>query len=569
MKNKPFFFVLLISLILCFGCDKEESIKSISLNETTLSLEVGETHSLKVSVSPANIDIPPFIWKTSDKEIVSVNDKGEIRALSLGEVTITVYEVENNLESSCKVTVKPTIATGITLDVENLNLIIDEEYTLKHEILPEETTNKEVAWSSDDTDIATVDNEGKVKAIGVGETTITIYNHDKTLKAHCIVNVNPIKATGITLKTKELDLFIGDDVVLEYEITPDNTTNKEVVWSSKDENIATVNSEGKIQAISAGTTIVTVKIDDDIFDSCEVKVNNVEATGISLNETSLTIEMTDKYSLSVNFSPENTTNKSIIWSTSDSNVAIVSEKGEVTGIKEGEAIITAESKNGNFTASCVVTVKLNGIMLSSNSISLLPGIEKVIWVNYLNDEAYLYASWSSSNTNVATVERDNEQDVNSAAINTINPGTSIITATSKDGSKEATCYIEVKDITDFINLDIRRGGITIINGFVTGDVYSEITNNSPESIELTEFHLFDGYSGKLVAYTTNPDQLGTLHSYEKTNLGSKLNSVYLPIFRWRFKWNGVDYEVQHQFKQSSPWNSAKATNMKLNLLENE
>lgn len=369
MKKLFPLFMTVLSLVIFFSCEKEDlTIKSLTLDQSTLSLTINETHQFVVTITPTNLQAPVYIWTTSNKNIVSVDDKGEIKAISVGEATITVFNPDKTLQSSCKVSVQPINATAISLDVKSLDLLADEEIVLTYKITPENTTNKQITWSSADINIATVDNTGKVKAIGVGETKITA-------------------------KTNNL-----------------------------------------------------------ISDVCDVKVNPVKATTISLSQNSISMEMSDKQTLSVSFTPVNTTNKKIIWSSSNSSIATVSETGEITGISEGTAIITVTSEDGGFSASCNVNVKLKGIVLSQTSIETIPNQNEIIWVSYsTNDEAYTNATWNSSNPTVANV-KSNGKGVNSAMIITYNTGTTIITATSADGQKIASCLVTVKEIFDYVTL---------------------------------------------------------------------------------------------------------------------
>lgn len=481
MKKLFPLFLTVLSLVIFFSCEKEDlTIKSLTLDQSTLSLTINEIHQFVVTITPTNLQAPVYTWTTSNKNIVSVDDKGEIKAISVGEATITVFNPDKTLQSSCKVSVQPINATAISLDIKSLELLVDEEIALTYKITPDNTTNKQITWSSADINISTVDNTGKVKAIGVGETKITA-------------------------KTNNL-----------------------------------------------------------ISDVCDVKVNPVKATTISLSQNSISMEMSDKQTLSVSFTPVNTTNKKIVWNSSNSTIASVSETGEITGVGEGTAIITAKSDDGGFTANCNVNVKLKGIVLTKTTIETLPNQQELIWVKYsTSDEAYIHATWSSSNPTVAKVTGGGD-GTNSASIETISIGTTIITATSADGTKIATCNVVVKNITDFITLTVISQGIFNNNGFITGDVYSQITNNSPKSIVLTSFYMYDGNSGALVAYSTDPTNLGTLASGTSTNLGKKLSSVYYPTFKWTFTWNGNTYQVEHQYPRSSY--GAPKKNVKLNLI---
>lgn len=441
MKNTLHLLTITLSIFLLHGCTNyEEPIQEIVLNETVLSLKVDETHSFFVLIIPSHLEAPPFFWKTSDSEVISIDNNGLAKALSLGEATITVHNAEHSLQSSCRITVKATQASEITLDKVNLALIIDEEYELKYELHPQGTTYKEVTWTSANTDIATVNSNGKVKAIGVGTTTITIFNHDKTVNASCTVNVGPIEATEITLNMDNVELFVGDFTDLKYSIKPEKTTNKEVKWSSANSDIATVNAVGKVEAVGVGETTITVKANDKTFDTCKIKVNPIRATKITLNVSALTMNMNETNTLSVNFTPTNTTNKKIIWTSTDESIASVSDTGMITAIKEGTIIIRAKSEDGSLTAYCTVKV-VAVIYLSSNKLELLPGETKEVFVLDLNDSPYFNGTWESANPSVATVApKSNGQ---SGIITAVSKGSSKIIVTSIDGSTTAECIIKV------------------------------------------------------------------------------------------------------------------------------
>ncbi|MBA7554575.1 hypothetical protein ES705_47199 [subsurface metagenome] len=109
--------------------------------------------------------------------------------MSIGEATITVSSLENKaLTASCEVTVDPIQVTGISLDIKNIELLIGEEHTLTYIITPDNATNQQVTWLSSDNNVATVDNSGKVKAISVGETQITVKTNNLITDV-CVVKV--------------------------------------------------------------------------------------------------------------------------------------------------------------------------------------------------------------------------------------------------------------------------------------------------------------------------------------------------------------------------------------------
>jgi hypothetical protein len=148
-------------------------------------------------------------------------------------------------------------------------------------------------------------------------------------------------------------------------------------------------------------------------------------------------------------------------------------------------------------------------------------------------------------------------------------GSTNITVKSQDRGATAICTVIVNDITWFISLSFQAGtlGPVIINGFLTGDMYSVITNNSNQTIELTSLYIYDGYSGRLVGRSTNPTLLRNLSAGSSTNLGMKFNSVYYPIFKWTFKWNDNEYEIQHQYTGSSSLRSTSVQVEQWNKIE--
>ena len=138
-------------------------------------------------------------WASDKPAVATVDNNGKVKGLAIGEATITVTTKEGNKTDKCKVTVtaKPIAVTGVTLNETEKKLKVGEEFTLTATVMPADATNKEVTWSSDKADIATVDNNGKVKGVKEGEATITVTTKDGEKKATCkvIVDAEAEKAT--------------------------------------------------------------------------------------------------------------------------------------------------------------------------------------------------------------------------------------------------------------------------------------------------------------------------------------------------------------------------------------
>ncbi len=161
------------------------------------------------------------------------------------------------------------IGEPITLDRNQLSLAVGKDATLKANVM--NLTNKEVEWSCDKTDIATVDNSGKVTAKAVGNATITAKTKEGGYTATCEVSVT-IPVTGVSLSLTELSLEKGRTATLTATVAPSDATNKKVTWSSNNTAVATV-EEGTVTAVSGGTATITVTTEDGSHTAtCEVTV---------------------------------------------------------------------------------------------------------------------------------------------------------------------------------------------------------------------------------------------------------------------------------------------------------
>ncbi|RDY22805.1 DUF4430 domain-containing protein [Romboutsia maritimum] len=244
---------------------------------------------------------------------------------------------------------------------------------------------------------------------------------------------------NINLNKTEMTMQEGNKESLTVKYNPENTTvNKAVEWSSSDEKVATVKN-GEVTGVKEGTATITAKVKDKIA-TCKVTVSKkeIELNSISLNKTEMTIEEGNKESLTVKYNPENTTvNKAVEWSSSDEKVATV-KNGEVTGVKEGTATITAKVKDKTVTCKVIVkkkTISLQKIELDKKALLIQKGNKQELKVRYTpeNTTDNKIASWKSSDEKVAKIEN--------GQITAVKEGKVTITATV--GNKTASCIVVV------------------------------------------------------------------------------------------------------------------------------
>lgn len=291
------------------------------------------------------------------------------------------------------------VVTGISLDKSELTLKIGESYQFKLSHMPLKAKSPKCQWylskyypnceGCESYEVGTIDQNGLFTAIRDGEVYVTVFTLEdydpvtyKSYDATCKVTVLPIEATSLTLNNTEEIMNIGETISLEAKIEPENTTHKDVKWESNNPNIVSVRNDevfgGKavVTALQEGEAIITASV-GSITATCKITVNPTKLEGISFDQAEKTVKEGESFVLTPVFTPENASNKKVIWTSSNQSIATVDQEGKVSTHSFGECIIKAISEDGGFEAICKVIV-------------LEPTIEEAIKVN-------IYGSYTSFN----------------------------------------------------------------------------------------------------------------------------------------------------------------------------
>ena len=247
------------------------SVKSVSLSETELTLNVGEKHTLTATVLPANAENKAVSWTSSDESVVSVSD-GTVTALNEGTAVITVTTEDGNKTASCTVTVTTIHLESIAIAEAESTVFVGKKLDLDVVFVPENPTNKNVTWSSGDETIAAVDENGVVKGLKTGTTVITVTAEDGGLTASKeITVVQPVKK--IVLNYTDEIMVIDDELPLEAEVFPENASNQNIIWTSDNEEVASVDEDGWVTSLAEGTAVITASSEDgNASASCVITV---------------------------------------------------------------------------------------------------------------------------------------------------------------------------------------------------------------------------------------------------------------------------------------------------------
>lgn len=432
----------------------QQSVTNITITPSEVTLDIGESKTIRATITPANLQNITLKWVSSNSTVVTVSENNGTVANLLagsapGTAVVTAINQENVVVGFCKVTVKQKVSS-ITLSATSLSLMLSAKtYQLRATVLPGTATNTAVTWSSTNPSVATVNETGLVTLVASGSTSIIVTSADDPTKtAVCNLTIG-ISAVGIKLDEASRVMYTGDTGKLSYTITPANATNMEVIWSSTDPNIVSVDSKGNLSAKTAGVAVIILKTSDGLYMStCTITVKQ-KATNLEFDVTNLELYIGKTYTIKVTPTPVTATDYTLKWASLDATIASVDDNGTITAKAAGKTMITATTSTGSILY-CNVTVKAEatGLQLNYSEKTVVIGdyfdLKGTIKPSAAADEVTLL--WTSSKTSVATVST-------SGRVKGIKGGTAVITCKTSDGKFTAFCTVTVVEKVTSVTLN--------------------------------------------------------------------------------------------------------------------
>ena len=350
-----------------------------------------------------------------------------------------------------------------------------------------------------------------------------------------------VTASNITIKE-------GQTLSIAVTIEPIGASTRNVTYKSSNENVATV-SNGTVTGVSAGKATITIKTKNGHEETFEVTVIESNLTKITLNPTTLNFAVGDTASqkISVTLEPADAMNRKITWTSTDTNVATVNDKGEVTAVGKGTCEVKATSeKNANVYGSCSVTVseiEVESISLDKQTLKVGPGkTSEALVVTFTPSNATNKTiTWSSNATSIATVT--------DGKVTGVKEGTATITATTANG-KTATCNVTIAEVGMTIaeaKAAVQRDGLQSHIG--------DLVEYNPTAGGKWRIFYYDeagefGTAGKLYLkrdFVSNDTKLSSYKSYTPSTQGLEIMKAMNP--KWRdyptAGANTIDKENEH------------------------
>lgn len=398
------------------------SVTSGSAQPNTVVTSGATSSNATTNSNETNVSAPASSATNSN----SVISQPTAQASASSNSTVANPTVVTNTNDT---TTQADAPTSITLSKTTDYLTTGTTHQLYASTDPDQIINSDITWSSSDDSIATVDTDGLVTTLATGTAVITAATSNGLNATDTVNVVGDAVSLGGYGYTSIPTIVVGGSYQIGIAQAPSDATNISYKFSSSDPSIVKVNEAGVITGVSAGDATVTFSIyqNNSSYPSATVdvptKVNNVDATGITLNETTVSLPVNETSQLVATVTPTGTTDKTVTWSSSDPSVATVDVNGLVTGVADGVAVITATTVNG-LTAKVTVVVPELIPLVNVNyyaPTSLKVGQTYQSWYALVPGNAnYCTTTWTSSDPTVATIDHN-------GLVTALKEGTTVIT----------------------------------------------------------------------------------------------------------------------------------------------
>ncbi len=238
-------------------------VSGVVINTGNIILNENDETKIEITVNPEDATIKDVIYESGDDTIVTVDEDGNVTAVGEGTTTIRVTSADDpNKFDEITVTVKKPV-TEVTLEKEKTIIDINTSEDLVVTVNPDNATNKELIWESGDDTIVTVDENGKITAVGEGTTTVKVISADDPTKFDIITVKVEIPVEGIVIENDDTEVAIGEELQLNVTVNPETASVKDLEYTSSDETVAIVDEFGKVTPVGEGTTVITVTSKDN------------------------------------------------------------------------------------------------------------------------------------------------------------------------------------------------------------------------------------------------------------------------------------------------------------------
>ena len=394
----------------------EVPVQSITVTPASITAKVGEGPvQLTATVLPSNATSKTVTWISKNEQVVTVDSNGKVTIIGAGETTIEAKAGEKTFTVQVKIEAQqPQVVPvqSITVTPASITAKVGEgPVQLTATVLPSNATSRTVTWLSKNEQVVTVDSNGKVTIIGVGETTIEAKAGEKTFTVQVKIEAQPqqpqqpqvVPVQSVTVTPASITAKVGEGPVqLTATVLPSNATSRTVTWISKNEQVVTVDSTGKVTIIGAGETTIEAQAGEKTF-TVQVKIEAqpqqpqqpqvVPVQSVTVTPASITAKVGEgPVQLTATVLPSNATSRTVTWISKNEQVVTVDSNGKVMIIGVGETTIEAKAGEKTFTVQVKIEAQPQQpqesdfppytVNLQTFKVNQTVDASKVVWENF-------------------------------------------------------------------------------------------------------------------------------------------------------------------------------------------
>lgn len=433
-------------------------IDGIGLNTRNATIYTGSTIQLDLTASN---NLAPITWSSSDPSIATVSNTGLVTGLKVGSTVITVTQTIQGVTKklTCNILVKQSV-TSIKLSPTTADLAVGDYVTINASIEPKLNTVS-LHWVTSDPSVFTVADPGALSATirgeGGGVAVLSAINKDNIVVGSTLVRVyQPIKS--ISLSETKVTVPLSDSSFQLYTtIEPYVAKDQEVVWKSTNTSILKVDNNGKVTLLQPGSAsvIVSSKVDASISAICNVTVTK-GVKGITLDQTSKDMYVGETFRLTYSIQPTDSSNTSVIWTSTNPSVASVDNGGVVSARSTGTAVIIAKTTDGGYLATSTIKVSRTATAVKLDVTQLVMNVGDYYYLETTltpADATETTLSWETTDSKVLTVSKTGKVVAKAA-------GTAVIMVKTKSGSV-GYCTVTVLQPVTNIQISSKKETITV------------------------------------------------------------------------------------------------------------
>lgn len=337
-----------------------QPVTKLSVSAEQKYTYVGYTLPLSVEYTPENASVKAVTWKSDNEKVATVDENGVVTGVSRGSATIRATAADGSGRTASYQVGIQQQPTSIELNAGNGTVNMGSTMTIRATVLPNNTTDKSVTWSSSDESVATVNKNGRVSPVSPG--TCTIYCRSEgfpEVAAAVEITVNQL-VTRVSFMEKEVSVHVGSTVTVFWQVEPANASDPTVTFASRDERIATVDANGTIYGVKRGSTTITATAQDGSNKRASIKVNVLQPVeGVHMQNDTVTVGVNETVRARAELEPADASNTNMSWTSEDETIATVrgtNNRPSVTGKRWGTTSIIGVTEDGGYVTTATVRV---------------------------------------------------------------------------------------------------------------------------------------------------------------------------------------------------------------------